>query len=315
MKKLTKLIIFFSMFFIFLVSFAFANIEIKGNASLKDTLLLDNQTNNIVSAFSYYKVNSNYTGSCIRVRRSSDNTEQDIGFVNNTLDTASLNTFVGAGDGFIVRWYDQSGKANRYLQQTNSSIQTVIVSSSVIVSSQAIYFSNSINSFYTANNAAFGNWTTDRTIIAYAKANSLPALGSTGCIWSYGAAGSTYRDEQIFFNVSQLAWLYFAPSSRTYAKNIELNKNYCHSLVGFNNGTARRIWINDVMVYNNLAMSAMDMVPTDVLWLGALQDGTAYQVTGNFLKDAYVYSLFVFNKAMTDTEINDIRRYLDKLYL
>jgi len=39
-----------------------------------------------------------YTGSCIRVRRASDNTEQDIGFTNalGLLDTTALTTFVGS---------------------------------------------------------------------------------------------------------------------------------------------------------------------------------------------------------------------------
>ena len=40
------------------------------------------------------KLDKNYTGSAIKVRRSSDNDELDIGFVNNELDTASLLSFV-----------------------------------------------------------------------------------------------------------------------------------------------------------------------------------------------------------------------------
>ena len=42
-------------------------------------------------------------GSAVRVRRSSDNSETDIGFtVNGNLDTAALLTFVGAGNGFVT---------------------------------------------------------------------------------------------------------------------------------------------------------------------------------------------------------------------
>jgi len=62
------------------------------------------------AAFSLRRLNVNYTGNCIRVRRSSDNAEQDIGFVNSQLDTASLLSFVGIGNnGFVTTWYDQSG--------------------------------------------------------------------------------------------------------------------------------------------------------------------------------------------------------------
>lgn len=58
-------------------------------------LLLDSYSGAGV-AFSLRKLKSDYAGSAIRVRRSSDNTEQDIGFVGNQLDTASLHSFVGS---------------------------------------------------------------------------------------------------------------------------------------------------------------------------------------------------------------------------
>ena len=73
-------------------------------------LLLDTYSGAGV-AYSLRKLKSDYAGSAIRVRRSSDNTEQDIGFVNNQLDTASLTSFIGANNGFITRWYDQSGNS------------------------------------------------------------------------------------------------------------------------------------------------------------------------------------------------------------
>lgn len=69
---------------------------------------------------------STYSGSAIRVRRSSDNTEQDIGFVDNVLDTASLASFVGAGSGFIRTWYDQSGNADDLIQTTASSQPRIV---------------------------------------------------------------------------------------------------------------------------------------------------------------------------------------------
>ena len=69
-------------------------------------------------AYSLRKLRSAYSGNCIRVRRSSDNTEQDIGFVGNNLDTASLLTFCGAGNGFVTAWYDQSGNGRNATQIT-----------------------------------------------------------------------------------------------------------------------------------------------------------------------------------------------------
>jgi hypothetical protein len=82
-------------------------------------------------AYSVRKLRAAYTGACMRVRRSSDNTEQDIGFVGNNLDTAALLSFVGAGNGFVTAWYDQSGNA-RNATQTTAGNQPQIVSSGVV---------------------------------------------------------------------------------------------------------------------------------------------------------------------------------------
>lgn len=74
---------------------------------------------------------SAYTGPCIRVRRSSDNSEQNIGFVNDLLDTSSLLSFVGAGNGFVTTFYTQVGTAN--LIQGNGGAQPTIVSSGSLI--------------------------------------------------------------------------------------------------------------------------------------------------------------------------------------
>lgn len=93
-------------------------------------LLLDTYSSAIV-AYSLRKLRTAYSGAAIRVRRSSDNTETDIGFVNNALDTASLLTFCGAGDGFVTTWYDQSGNSKN-ATETTTARQPQIVGNSVI---------------------------------------------------------------------------------------------------------------------------------------------------------------------------------------
>jgi hypothetical protein len=82
-------------------------------------------------AYSLRKISTSYTGSAIRVRRSNDNAEQNIGFVNDVLDTASLLTFCGANNGFVTTWYDQSGNANNAVQAT-AGIQARIVNAGAI---------------------------------------------------------------------------------------------------------------------------------------------------------------------------------------
>ena len=90
-------------------------------------------------AYSLRKLRTAYSGNAIRVRRSSDNAEQDFGFVSNVLDTASLLTFCGAGNGFVTTWYDQSGNAN-------NATQSVAFNQPQIVSSGAMITTNGKNS-------------------------------------------------------------------------------------------------------------------------------------------------------------------------
>jgi hypothetical protein len=69
------------------------------------------------------KAVAGYTGSAMRVRRSSDNAEQDIGFSGisgNDLDISTLAIFVGAGTGYVTKWYDQSGNGIDLVQTTGA---------------------------------------------------------------------------------------------------------------------------------------------------------------------------------------------------
>ena len=83
------------------------------------------------AAYSVRKLRNAYTGNAIRVRRSSDNTEQDIGFSGANLDTSSLSTFCSGTNGFVTTWYDQSGNGVN-LVQTTAINQPKIVTSGVI---------------------------------------------------------------------------------------------------------------------------------------------------------------------------------------
>jgi len=75
---------------------------------------------------SLYKMISSYGGSAIRVRRSSDNAEQDIGFSGNGLDTSSLLSFADGSDAYIKTWYDQKGNSNNNMTISSATSQAKI---------------------------------------------------------------------------------------------------------------------------------------------------------------------------------------------
>lgn len=118
-----------------------------GASSAGGALLLDLYP--ATAAYSLRKLRTDYTGACIRVRRSSDNTEQDIGFVGNDLDTASLLSFVGAGNGFVTTWYDQQG-SNNLTQAISSGQPQIVASGSIILRSSlaAVSFNGVTNQLF-----------------------------------------------------------------------------------------------------------------------------------------------------------------------
>ena len=87
---------------------------IGGNGSASQFLL--DIYPDAVTAFSTRKLRSAQT-ECLRVRRSSDNEEKDIGFSGEWVDSLALTTFCGSADGFVTTWYDQSGKGRDAVQR------------------------------------------------------------------------------------------------------------------------------------------------------------------------------------------------------
>jgi hypothetical protein len=106
-------------------------VGVRVTSSPAPSYLLDTYSG-AAAAYSLRKLSSTYSGSAIRVRRSSDNTEMNIGFNSDgSLNTSALTTFVGAGNGFVVIIYDQSGN-NINQKQTTAAFQSKIVTSGVL---------------------------------------------------------------------------------------------------------------------------------------------------------------------------------------
>lgn len=97
-----------------------------------NNLLLDLYPN-AAYAHALFKLRTPYSGNCIKVRRSSDNTTQNIGFTGNDLDTTSLLSFCGAGNGFIDTFYDQSGNGRDITQATTTAQPQIVSSGSVLL--------------------------------------------------------------------------------------------------------------------------------------------------------------------------------------
>jgi hypothetical protein len=177
------------------------DIHAKSYAGLTDivgvqatSLLLDTYTGATV-AYSLRRLRTAYTGNAIRVRRSSDNAEQDFGFVSNVLDTASLLTFCGAGNGFITTWYDQSGNANNATQATAASQAQIVSSGAVITDPNTSKISTTWSSdFYTFTGVAVTQTMLMSAVVNRTLTNNaLAPLGTTSTnpyLFSWSTTGN-----------------------------------------------------------------------------------------------------------------------------
>lgn len=108
-------------------------------AAVVTALLLDSIAATVKGAFSLRRLRAAYAGPAVRVRRSSDGAEQDVGFASDVLDTAALLAFCGSaggaapqpGSGFVAKWYDQSGLGQDAVQAATGQ-QPQIVAAGVV---------------------------------------------------------------------------------------------------------------------------------------------------------------------------------------
>lgn len=184
---------------------------------------------NAAAAYSLRKLRTAYTGSAIRVRRASDNAEQDIGFVSNVLDTSSLTSFCSGTNGFVKTWYDQSGNG-RDATQTTAADQPQIVSSGSVInvnSKPAIQFTNTnANCLNISSN--FWTYTGDSTVF-HTSRNRNSSGTQYGSLISYyeGVNSSLGLQWQQFPNsATQACTDVFAPGGMSTSGTQSVNTQY-----------------------------------------------------------------------------------------
>jgi hypothetical protein len=96
-------------------------------SEINKSYVLDNISVLPTVAYSVRRISKTYHGFCMRVRRSTDNAQLDIGFdVNGDLDTTYMKNFIGTATGYVAIWYDQTN-SGRHLNQPTISYQPRII--------------------------------------------------------------------------------------------------------------------------------------------------------------------------------------------
>jgi len=101
------------------------------------------------AAYSLRLLSSTYAGDAIEVYNGSS--YADIGFDGDELDTTALATHCGANDGFVSKWYDQSGNTNTATQATTSQMPKIYDGTTGVVTENgkpAVDFDGSNDAMY-----------------------------------------------------------------------------------------------------------------------------------------------------------------------
>ena len=253
--------------------------------SAVEQLLLDEYPN-AAAAYSLRELSTASVGSAVvRVRRSSDNAEQD--FTATEITDGTLTTFTGANDGFVTIWYDQSGDSNNSTQTTASN-QPKIVSNGVIIDDIAFTLDGindnlSIGSF-SANSVA--------TISFWVKLTDTIESGFSGNQRPFGKAGNF---EARWNSNGSIVIDLFASSSLISTKNTWLNTEWHNITIVYNQST------NQSGLYVNGILDLTGNVGSDLGPSGNYLIGSTYNNTGNL--KGKIGNFLIYNRALDSTDV------------
>jgi hypothetical protein len=146
-----------------------------------------NDYSGAAAAYSLRLLDNTYTGDAIVVTTNGTNS-QSIGFVDNELDTATLESFAAGGDAYVATWYDQSGNGNDVTQSTFSEMPKIVSSGSTILEDglPTINFGNFGRLYLNSFDAIINEMPTTGIFVAKGVASS--ATGPVSLVGSIGGA-------------------------------------------------------------------------------------------------------------------------------
>lgn len=156
---------------------------------------LDGFAGSLYGLFGLRRLVSTYAGAVVRVRRSSDGAEADIGVtLPGALDIAALLAFAGSASAFVVTWYDQSGNGRQATQSVTASQPRLVNAGAVDIGPNGlpILVFSGAQSLGIAGAAGFARNASNLTVAAVGM-SSAPSGTSGFFTTSRGANLSWYR--------------------------------------------------------------------------------------------------------------------------
>ena len=253
-----------------------------------------NDYSGAAAAYSLRLLDNTYSGSAVRVRRASDNAEQDIAFSNNELDTATLESFASGTDAFVTTWYDQSGNANNATQTTASSQPKIVSSGSTILENGKPAVQNDGSNDYLVNTG--GLTTSDNHMILSVHSNI-----TSGFVFSLG-----YNDLN-----SILLWVNTSNGSRYWLNGSgnQLNSNEFTTnqrlTIGQQSSGTQSLYIDSSLNSSKSTTYVGDLVP-DITIGYALRRNQGSNYYNGYIQECIYFNVDqATNRTGIETNIND----------
>lgn len=234
------------------------------------------------AGYSVRKLSSTYSGSALRVRRSSDNTEQDIGFDGLNLDIAALANFVGPGNGFVTKWYDQSGNGNTGNQTVANNQPRIVNLGSIEIQSGKPTLQYLGNNFFNLTNtlSITASWSVFQTLGRANTGISMAGFGSNNVsgytslffgndLYYWDSSNGKKINAGILTNLKLIT--VYNGSSTAYVNNIsqtttntQPGSNNNFTLIGKTGGANSNGYISEIIYYPTSQLSNNTGINTNI---------------------------------------------------
>ena len=263
----------------------------------KSSLPLDNIDANMLY-FSTAKLSSDDTIS-IRVRRSSDNAEKDIGFIGNNLDVQTLLDFVGSGNGYVSATYAQ-GQTSSF--QNNLSEQPLIVENGVYLGtlkfSGGQWLDTGVTRF--GNTGLFADENEEFTVITVTKNEG------TGTIIGRAVQTVEWRTFQTYFSSENNFRL--RVDVRGARTNTSIDPSSENKIITYIWDKSNLSAYKDGVFFPTEAGSTAERTEQRII-VGARTNGSAFYYTGN------ITAFIILDKALTEQERQKLENYLNQQFI
>lgn len=234
----------------------------------------------------------------VRVRRSSDNAEQDIGFSGGNFDESAFSSFVGGGSGYIKTWYDQTGNGYDFTQSTNANQPLIVLNA---VGSNELADFDGTDLFSQSN---FMGSATSGTYFQVVRIDAQPAATDpkTGAPFMARGAASPYPDGHYPYLDNNIYECFGTNVRKSYSAT-SLTMTNLHLYSAFSAASDYRAYFNNSSIYSTGTNTVQ--FSTDIK-IGS-QDGS-YRFNGQ------VGTIIIFDSALSTGDRNQVSAALNLKY-